>query len=77
MFGLIACSSTMEEMDEIIQSAAVLFNSACSGDNVARHSKNLHRLLQKKETFEVDDKDVVAEDYMVIKGITQCYIDKM
>ncbi|KAL0148846.1 hypothetical protein M9458_055855, partial [Cirrhinus mrigala] len=63
IFGLLACCSTLKEMDEVLSSSTVLFCSPCSEANVAKHYNNLQLLMQKRGTFELDDKNIVAEDY--------------
>ncbi|XP_073705879.1 uncharacterized protein [Garra rufa] len=63
IFGLLACCSSLKEMDEVLSSSTVLFCSPCSGANVAKHYNNLHLLMQQRGTLELDDKNVAAEEY--------------
>ncbi len=66
VFGLLACCSTLKEMNEVVCSSAVLFCSPCSGANVQKHYNNLQMLMQQRGSFE-HEKDVIAEDYRVFK----------
>lgn len=66
VFGVIACSSTLEELKDVITSAAVVFGSPCSGKHVNKHSKNLEVLIEKKGTMDLDKEHFVSEDYKVI-----------
>jgi hypothetical protein len=66
VFGLLACCTTLKEMDEVLSSSAVLFCSPCSGPNVAKHYKHLQLLLQQRRTFDLDEKNIIAEDYKVL-----------
>ncbi|RXN37740.1 hypothetical protein ROHU_001767 [Labeo rohita] len=50
-------------MDEVLSSSTALFCSPCSGANVAKHYNILQLLMQKRGTFELDDKNIVAEEY--------------
>ena len=74
IFGLLACSTTLKEMDEVILSATVLFCSPCTGDNVSKHYSNLQVLMQQMGTFEVEEEKIVAEDYKVIPKILLLFI---
>lgn len=47
VFGAFTTVSTLEELDDLVQSAAVVFSSPCSGANVEKHFKNLQSWLQK------------------------------
>lgn len=69
IFGLLACCSTLKEMDEVLLSSTVLFCSLCNGPNVAKHYNNLQLLMQQRGTFELDDKNIIAEDYKVINNV--------
>lgn len=66
VFGLLTCCSTLKEMDEVVCSSAVLFCSPCSGANLQKHYNNLQMLMQQRGSFE-HEKDVIAEDYRVLK----------
>lgn len=48
IFGLLTTANTLEDLDDMVQSAAVLFSSPSSGANVERHFNNLQTWLQKK-----------------------------
>lgn len=65
IFGLLACSSTLKEMDDVLLSATVLFCSRFSGPNVVKHYKNLKVLMKQRGTINVAEKDIIAEDYKV------------
>lgn len=69
IFGLLACSSTLTDMEEVVTSATVLFCSPCTGVNVAKHNNNFQVLMQQRGTVDVDEKNIIAEDYMVILKI--------
>lgn len=56
-FGALTTASTLQELDDMLQSAAVVFSSPCSGQNVEKHFKNLQLWLQKTKI----DLDVTAE----------------
>jgi len=66
VFGLLACCTTLREMDEVLSSSSVLFCSPCSGPNVAKHYRHLQLLLQQRWTFDLDEKNIIAEDYKVL-----------
>jgi len=66
VFGLLACCTTLREMDEVLSSSSVLFCSPCSGPNVAKHYRHLQLLLQQRRTFDLDEKNIIAEDYKVL-----------
>jgi len=68
-FGLLACASTLKQMDEVILSATVVFCSPCSGDNVEKHYKNLLVLMEQVGTLDIDDQNITAEDYKVINKV--------
>ncbi|RXN31461.1 hypothetical protein ROHU_016950 [Labeo rohita] len=70
VFGLLACCSTLKEMDEVVYSSAVVFCSPCSGPNVPKHYNNLRLLMQQRGSFELNEKDVTAEDYKHDFGTT-------
>lgn len=56
-------------------SATVLFCSPCTGDSVAKHYNNLQALLQQVGKLEVEEQNIVAEDYKVIYSVTSIYVD--
>lgn len=68
-FGLLACSTNLKQMDEVLLSATVVFCSPCSGDNVAKHYNNLLVLMQQVGTLEVEEQNIVAEDYKVVNTV--------
>lgn len=45
--GALTTASTLQELDDLVQSVAVVFSSPCSGQNVEKHFKNLQLWLQK------------------------------
>ncbi|RXN14620.1 hypothetical protein ROHU_028583 [Labeo rohita] len=62
-FGLLACSTSLKQMDEVLLSATVVFSSPCSGDNVEKHYNNLVVLMQQVGKLEIEEQNIVAEDY--------------
>ncbi len=56
-------------------SATVLFCSPCTGDNLAKHHNNLQALMQQVGKQEVEEQNIVAEDYKVIYSVTSIYVD--
>ncbi|RXN38611.1 hypothetical protein ROHU_013910 [Labeo rohita] len=70
VFGLLACCSTLKEMDEVVYSSAVVFCSPCSGPDVPKHYNNLRLLMQQRGSFELNEKDITAEDYKHDFGTT-------
>ncbi|XP_077103147.1 uncharacterized protein LOC143754414 [Siphateles boraxobius] len=70
IFGLLACCTTLREMDEVLHSSAVLFCSPCNGPNVAKHYKHLQLLLQQRQTFDLDEENIIAEEYKHDVGTT-------
>ncbi len=56
-FGALTTASSLQELDDMVKSAAVVFSSPCSGQNVEKHFKNLQLWLQKTKI----DLDVTAE----------------
>lgn len=68
-FGLLACSTNLNLMDEVLLSATVVFCSPCSGDNVAKHYNNLVVLMQQVGKLEFEEQNIVAEDYKVINTV--------
>ncbi|XP_020557716.1 uncharacterized protein LOC105353816 isoform X2 [Oryzias latipes] len=62
IFGLLACSSTLEQMDQVLLSATALFNSPCSGPNVEKNYDNLIGLMQEIGTIDLD-RTITPENY--------------
>ena len=48
VFGLLTTATTLEDLDDMVQSAAVVFSSPSSGANVEKHFQNIQSWLQKK-----------------------------
>lgn len=46
VFGALTTASTLAELDDMVQSVAVVFSSPSSGANVEKHFKNLQSWLQ-------------------------------
>ncbi|XP_026118826.1 uncharacterized protein LOC113098063 [Carassius auratus] len=69
-FGLLACSTNLKQMDEVLLSATVVFCSPCSGDNVAKHYNNLVVLMQQVGKLEFEEENIAAEDYKNDVGTT-------
>ncbi|KAM3616613.1 uncharacterized protein V6R79_020854 [Siganus canaliculatus] len=54
IFGLLTTANSMDELDDMVQSAAVVLSSVSSGDNVEKHFNNLQSWL-KKIGFQQDE----------------------
>lgn len=54
IFGLYTTASTLEELDDMVQSAAVVFTSPSSAAIVEKHFQNLQTWLQRRK-IELDD----------------------
>uniref|UniRef100_A0A669CZJ1 PHD-type domain-containing protein n=4 Tax=Oreochromis TaxID=8139 RepID=A0A669CZJ1_ORENI len=63
VFGLLACSSNLKDMDGIIISATVVFKSPCSGPQVKKHLRNLKMLIDQTGNGDAEDTDIIPEDY--------------
>lgn len=74
-FGLLACSTSLKQMDEVLLSATVVFSSPCSGDNVEKHYNNLVVLMQQVGKLEIEEQNIVAEDYKVINSVSSTHVD--
>lgn len=61
-FGLLACSTNLKQMDEVLLSATVVFCCPCSGDDVAKHYNNLVVLMQQVGKLEFEEENIAAED---------------
>lgn len=70
VFGRLACSTTLKDMEEIIASATVVFSSPCNGNNFAKHYQHLLELI--KQSTAMDDTNVHGEDYKVILILRVC-----
>lgn len=66
IFGLFTTASTLEELDDMVQSAAVVFSSPCSAANVEKHLDNIQTWLQRTKT-ELDDtkSSAIQDDFKV------------
>lgn len=71
IIGLLACSASLKQMDEVVLSATVLFCSPATGHNVTKHYKNLQVLMQQMGTMDVEEQNIIAEDYKVHLSLTQ------
>ncbi|XP_049330090.1 uncharacterized protein LOC111193479 [Astyanax mexicanus] len=72
VFGLFTTASSLRELDDMVESAAVVFSSPYSGPSVEKHFNNLQCWLQNKG-FHLDETAVYhnqkrAEDTQFIKG---------
>lgn len=72
IFGLLTTASTLEDLDDVVQSAAVVFSSPCSGANVEKHFNNLQSWLQNKG-FQLDETanshiNAEALQFLVLSG---------
>lgn len=67
IFGLFTTASTLEDLDDMVQSAAVVFSSPSNGKNVEKHFNNLQSWLTKKplQLDETAKSQSVAEDIKV------------
>ncbi|XP_026012681.1 uncharacterized protein LOC113015007 isoform X3 [Astatotilapia calliptera] len=63
VFGLLACSSNLKDMDGIIISATVVFKSPCSGPEVKKHLQNLKMLIDQTGNGDAEETDIIPEDY--------------
>ena len=59
--GLFTTASTLDELDDMVESAAVVFGSPRSGDNVERHHRNLQSWLTRNRV-EVEKDPTKSED---------------
>lgn len=50
IFGLLTTASSLEDLDDMFQSAAVVFSSPSSGANIEKHFNNLQSWLKKTGT---------------------------
>ena len=50
VLGLLTTASTLKDLDDVVESAAVVFGSQWSWKNVEKHFRNLQSWLQKKGT---------------------------
>lgn len=64
-FGLMTRMTTLQELDEAVVSAAVLFGSAHSGRSVEKHFQNIQALLTATKQPDMDDNAVTEEDFVV------------
>lgn len=67
IFGLFTTASTLEELDDMVKSAAVVLSSPSSGAHVEKHFKNLQSLLTKKGVHidETEKSKISSEDLKV------------
>ncbi|XP_016405730.1 uncharacterized protein LOC107738494 isoform X1 [Sinocyclocheilus rhinocerous] len=70
VFGALTTASTLKELDDMVQSATVVFSSPSCGASVEKHFKNLQSWLQKKGTplDETTESRGDAEDLKDITG---------
>ncbi|KAI4796471.1 hypothetical protein KUCAC02_026973 [Chaenocephalus aceratus] len=59
VFGLLTTASSLEDLEDMVQSTAVVFSSPSSGANVSKHFNNLQSWLLKKG-LQLDD-TVISE----------------
>lgn len=67
VFGALTTASTLKELDDMVQSAAVVFSSPSFGAIVEKHFKNLQSWLQRTgKTLDVTtNSKIEAEDLKV------------
>lgn len=61
MFGLMTQASTLQEMDEMVISANMVFSSSSSGENIEKHFENPRVLLTKAGPC-VEDESIATVD---------------
>lgn len=64
IFGIMTQASTMQELDEILISATIVFSSSQSGAKVDAHFENLQQLLTNAGPIRHDE-FIATEDYEV------------
>ncbi|XP_028991434.2 uncharacterized protein LOC114846544 isoform X3 [Betta splendens] len=69
-FGAMAQATTIEELEEIIVSAAVVFSSSHSGKKVEKHFKNLQLIMTQGGRTDIEDSSIVEQEFMNDVGIT-------
>lgn len=47
VFGLLTTAKALKDLDEMVESAAVVFSSPSSGENVEKHFNDLQSKLKK------------------------------
>lgn len=63
IFGQMAIAKSLAELDELVLSCTVLFNSPCSSDNVDKHFNNIQCMLTDADVeLTVEEGKVVVED---------------
>lgn len=65
VFGLMTQATTLNDLDKLVISAAVVFSSSHSESNVEKHFQNLQRLLTKAGHCDIDDTIIVEQDFVV------------
>ncbi|XP_032365949.1 uncharacterized protein LOC116684162 [Etheostoma spectabile] len=63
VFGRMTQATTLEEMDEVLLSATMVFSSSHSGTNVEKHFQNLQKMLTEKGQCGIDDTAIVEQDF--------------
>lgn len=62
VFGLMTQATTLNDLGELVISAAVVFSSSHSESNVEKH---FQRLLTKAGHCDIDDTIIVEQDFVV------------
>jgi len=65
LLGLMTQATTLEQLDEVVVSAAVVLSSPSSGDNVEKHFHNLQTLLTSSAELVMKDSNITDEDFDV------------
>lgn len=67
VFGLLTTANSLEDLDDMVESAAVVFSSAFSAANVEKHFNNLQSWLKRTGTQmdETAKSQLSSEDLMV------------
>ncbi|XP_036066996.1 uncharacterized protein LOC118598438 [Oryzias melastigma] len=63
VFGYMTQAETLVELDGIVTSAAIVFSSSHSGDNVEKHFQSLQMLMSRAGQCAVDVTTMDEEDY--------------
>lgn len=71
--GLLTTASSLQELDDMVRSAAVVFSSPCSGTNVEKHFNNIQSLLTR-EKFQIEDmgKSKINSEDLKVNDNTGC-----
>ncbi|XP_039657009.1 uncharacterized protein LOC120559388 [Perca fluviatilis] len=71
VFGSLTTASTLIELDDMVQSAAVVFSSPSCGPNVEKHFKNLQSWMQRTATTLDETTKSKSESLKDIDGVNR------